>query len=73
MGKINFLVSGNVTQTITSLKGESDEEIVKKLKAGKYSTTLHDGFIVETDTFENVATIDDNDNECEYFDFETSA
>lgn len=71
--KIQFNVTGSITQTVKIVKEDvTPEEIVKKLNSNEYVTTVfgEKPMVVETSTFKPIAEIINTDNECEYTEFE---
>lgn len=72
--KIQFSVSGTVTQTIVPTSDKfTQKEIIEGLNSGKFATTLHGNKpkITIVLTGEVIADIINIDNECEYTDFDT--
>ena len=70
--KINFLVSGDISQTIKITDEDySINKIIEGLNSGKYITTIHeDKEIVVTISGRKIAEVINNDNNLEYTDFE---
>jgi hypothetical protein len=71
-GKISFSASGVVTQDVTILvDGLTVSDLVKGLQEGLYLTTMQGDRIINSETLQPVAIIEDMDTQLEYVDFES--
>jgi hypothetical protein len=70
--KISFSASGVVTQDVTILvDGLTVSDLVKGLQEGLYLTTMQGDRIINSETLQPVAIIEDMDTQLEYVDFES--